>query len=287
MDSIAFVILCWNSQAYIGNCLKSIAQMKGMRRRVIVIDNGSSDSSVSIINEFRHNKNISEEFTCELIRLDKNYGTTVSRNRGLTAILQTYPDTQYICILDSDTEVNEAGFLKMISVLKTDASIGLIGPRMHDSSGNYQVSGRNIPTIGEKLLKILPFKALRLHGEKMQGGTQGKTYGIMPVGYLMSACWLMRSDVYKELGGLDEKIFYAPEDAEYCIRCWKKGYRVVYCFDADILHHWQRLSRRKLFSKLNYEHIKGLAYLFMKHKYMFNGEKFLKHNAADGGKSIK
>ena len=44
---------------------------------------------------------------------------------------------------------------------------------------------------------------------------------------------------------------------------------IQYCYDAEIIHEWQRLSRKKLFSKHNYEHIKGLAYLFWKHRYAF------------------
>ena len=64
-------------------------------------------------------------------------------------------------------------------------------------------------------------------------------------GYLMSACWMMRPTLFDEVGLLDENIFYAPEDVEFCIRVWKKGKRVLYCPQAQILHHWQRLSPQK------------------------------------------
>ena len=76
------------------------------------------------------------------------------------------------------------------------------------------------------------------------------------------------------IGYLDENIFYAPEDVDYCIRTWQAGLRVMYCYDADILHHWQRLSRKQLISKHNWEHIKGLLYMFSKHRYVFSAKKF-------------
>ena len=92
----------------------------------------------------------------------------------------------------------------------------------------------------------------------------------------MSACWLIKKEVIEHIGYLDEKIFYAPEDVEYCIRAWKNGYRIMYCRDAEIIHEWQRLSRKKLFSRHNWEHIKGLAYMFCKYRYCFNTDKLEK-----------
>ena len=97
-----------------------------------------------------------------------------------------------------------------------------------------------------------------------------------PVDYLMSACWLIRPDVLAKTGLLDDEIFYAPEDAEYCIRVWKTGFQVAFCPRATIIHEWQRLSKKKLVSKMNWEHIKGLAYMFKKHRYLFTTQKLKK-----------
>ena len=114
---------------------------------------------------------------------------------------------------------------------------------------------------------------LQEKGEKMQTSIPATGTGCVEVGYLMSACWLMRTDVMREIGLFDERIFYAPEDADYCIRCWKIGYKVVYCYDAEIIHLWQRISRQKLVSKHNIEQLKGLTYLLKKHHYVFSTQK--------------
>ena len=179
----------------------------------------------------------------------------------------------YICVLDSDTVVNELAMDNLISVLESNPSCGIVGPRMHDANMVYQRSGRQIPTVTEKLLKVLPVKSLQAKGTAQEATIPEDGTGSVDVGYLMSACWMMRSDLFAQVGLLDEKIFYAPEDVEFCIRVWKAGMRVQYCYDADILHHWQRLSRKKLFSKHNFEHMKGLVYLFWKHKYLFHTTK--------------
>ncbi len=273
MTKIGFVILAWNSENCIYSCLASIFSLDGDRLcgKIIVIDNGSADQTAGQIDKVIADYNCQSEFTCEVHKLDRNYGTTISRNIGLKRLIDE--DIDYICILDSDTVVNTDAILTLTNVLDKDRTVGIIGPRMKDKNSVYQHSGRNLPTLTEKLYKVLPVRALREKGVHMEGSILESGNGYVTVGYLMSACWMMRKELLTEIGLLDEKIFYAPEDVDYCIRCQKAGYSVRYCYDAEIIHEWQRLSRKKLFSKHNYEHIKGLAYLFWKHRYMVSAVK--------------
>lgn len=273
MRTVGFVILTWNSEKYIQNCLRSIFSIDeaAFHNTVIVVDNGSEDGTAECIRSECGGAEQSAH-KCVLVQLDKNYGTTYSRNVGLKKLFEISPDTEYVCILDSDTEINEDAMEATIRALD-DPSVGIAGPRMHNASGVYQVSGRDFPTFTEKMCKVMPGKRLKAYGERREKIIPAQGTGTRPVGYLMSACWMARRTVIDRLGPLDEKIFYAPEDLEYCIRCWKAGYKVVYCYDADILHHWQRLSRKKLISKHNYEHIKGLVYVFAKYRYCFSAKK--------------
>lgn len=279
-NRVGFVILTWNSEKCIGNCLESILSINGngLGGKIIVVDNGSTDQTESEIQKTISAYTEQSSFTCDIHKLDKNYGTTISRNIGIRKLMNA--DIEYICVLDSDTVVNTDAILALTEALKKDASIGIIGPRMKSKDGIYQHSGRNLPTLTEKLLKVLPAKALRKKGECMEISVSEQGVGCVPVGYLLSACWMMRKTLPAEIGLLDEKIFYAPEDVEYCIRCQKAEYSIQYCYDAEIIHEWQRLSRKRLFSKHNFEHIKGLAYLFWKHGYLF-GTKGLERRFAE------
>ena len=113
--------------------------------------------------------------------------------------------------------------------------------------------------------KNLSIGKIQKIGEKFEVKRYTKNQNIKIVGYLMSACWLMRKDFLIKNGVLDEKIFYAPEDAEYCTRAWKNGYKIAYVEDVEIIHEWQRLSKKRFFSKINFEHIKGLIYYWNKY----------------------
>ena len=84
---------------------------------------------------------------------------------------------------------------------------------------------------------------------------------------------MFRRDLPESIGLLDEKIFYSPEDVEYCVRAWKKGLRVIYCPEAHIIHATQRISKKKLISKHNWEHLKGLIYFFGKYSLFWNSDK--------------
>lgn len=267
MGKIGVVILTWNSEKYIGNCLKSLMQLQTNLCDVVVVDNGSKDGTIS---QVLGKQELYGKERIQLIRLDNNKGTTVSRNLGIDQFDLSY---EYICILDSDTVVNEEAFTQLIQTLQSDKRNGIAGPMMHDSNNVYQNSGRNIPTLSMKLKKVIPIKRFQIEAQKLEHVETGPEQDIIPVGYLMSACWMIKREVIDKIGLLDENIFYAPEDVEYCIRAWLNGYRVVLCRKCEIIHEWQRLSRKKMFSKHNWEHIKGLCYMYRKFRFCFNANK--------------
>lgn len=267
MRRIGYVILTWNSGRYIENCVRAIGGVDpgAFENTAVIVDNGSTDDTLARI-EAAWRPHAESAHRLDVIRLDANEGTTVSRNRGLKRLFSIAPDVDYVCVLDSDTEINEAALAAMARALD-DARVGIVGPRLHNAEGAYQISGRDFSTATEKLLKVMPVKRLRALGERMGSMIPVQGSGCRAVGFLVSACWMMRRETCQELGGLDERIFYAPEDLEYCIRCWQRGYRVAYCYDADILHLWQRLSRKKLISRHNWEQIRGLIHVFAKYRY--------------------
>lgn len=257
MEKISFVILSWNSDKYLENCIESIEKFKKFETQIIIIDNGSKDKSVEIIRKYKE---------VELITLDRNYGTTVSRNKGLHLI----KDADFICVLDSDTVVNEQAFFIMTDYLKKNHGVGIVGPAMVNGDNKRQIPYRKFPTWKIKLLKACPIVSISKKGEELEKYDISKLSNEFECDYLISACWLMRKEIYDKCGDLDEKIFYAPEDVEYCMRVRALGFSIVHIQKAEIIHYYQRISKKKLISKANITHLWGLHYVLRKYK------KFLK-----------
>jgi GT2 family glycosyltransferase len=258
MEKISFIILTHNSNEYIKRCLESIENIKSFEIEIIIADNGSTDNTIKIIENFKKDN-------IKIIKLKKNYGTTISRNKCLHLI----KNTDFICILDSDTIINTDAIEKMIEYLKMNSNVGIVGPGMKGLNNKKQLPYRKFPTWKIKLLKTIPIKKLNSKGIELESY---KIKDDIPFecDYLISACWMMQYDTYKKVGDLDEKIFYAPEDVEYCIRVKENNLKVVHLPYAQIIHVYQRISKKKLISKANITHIIGINYTLKKHK------KFLK-----------
>lgn len=264
---VSFVVLSWNSQHYISNCLDAVLCCNSITPLVLVVDNGSTDETSAILQQYEADHS---EIICTF--LPENFGTTISRNLALKNLPS---DANYVCILDSDTVINDQALATMIQILEQNPDIGIMGPTMMNSAGATQLSGRNLPSLGIKLRKAAPLKGLQDEGAQMEVPNTPVVQDMQDVPYLLSACWLMPVSTIDTVGFLDENIFYAPEDVDYCLRVWQAGLRVVRCWNAQIIHEYQRLSHKKLFSKTNKEHLKGLVYYFKKHHYLFDSSKAL------------
>lgn len=260
---ISFVILTWNSSQHIINCLNSITD--SMRTstytyEVFVIDNGSTDDSVRLINEY----DAQHKGILIPILLDHNTGTTYSRNLAITQA-----SGKYIVVLDSDVQLNDNTLDVLVLTLEGDDKVGLVAPKLVYGNGLLQKSYDQFPTVWRKLYRYLFLKTIEKNErEELEEDAP------IEIDYAISAFWLIRKDVIDNVGLLDENIFYAPEDVDYCLRIWQHGYKILYVPNVYAIHHAQEISRGFRINKALIEHVKGLIYYFGKHRYLFRKPTF-------------
>lgn len=265
---ISVIILTWNSEEYINKCIRSVfkdATSSNIKTEVIVIDNGSLDGTYEML------KNLQREYpNIEIIKLDKNYGTTVTRNMGIIK-----SKGKYIFVLDSDTVLLPGVLPELIKTIEEGERIGIAAPRLIFPDETIQKSCKRFPTAKIKIYKFLPILKLRNIAEKeevydravyQQGFTK-----VIEVDVCCSAAWMINREAINEIGLLDEKIFYSPEDVDYCVRIWLSKWKIIYNPKVKVVHYSQRLSYKKISIALL--HIKGLLYFFRKHKYFFDRNK--------------
>ena len=261
--NISVIILSWNSQRHIRECLTSLLislENEFEEYEIFVVDNGSGDKSKHIIEEFASkNPNVIKP-----IFLESNTGTTFSRN---LALKQASGD--YIAILDSDVIVPTVIFKPLLDVLTDSSQIGMVVPKLTYSNGDFQKSTDDFPTLFSKFRRYFLLKTI----EQDEG--KSTNFDNQLVDYAISAFWLLKKEVIANVGLLDEKIFYAPEDVDYCLRIWKGGYKIIYVPSCEVVHDAQEISRGFRLNKAFREHLKGLLYYFFKHRYWCIKPRFL------------
>ena len=217
------------------------------------MDNGSRDGTVAIIEEIR----CVVDSSIIPIYLDGNTGTTYSRNLALKRA-----KGKYICVVDSDVVLQKGTLAGLTCILDREPSAGLVAPRLVYPDGRWQKSTDDFPTLLTKIQRFFWLKKI-----EKRNSQEGDIDSFVSVDYAISALWVMRREILEKVGLLDEKIFYAPEDADYCLRIWLAGYKVLYAPQIWSVHDAQEISRGIGINKAILLHIQGLLYYFWKHRY--------------------
>lgn len=258
--SISAVILSFNAARDLDRCVRSLIEVEGLtagRDQVLIIDNGSIDDSRSVI------ERLEQAFPglVDATLLPANLGTTAPRNLGFAKATG-----DHLLVLDDDIRFCEPVLPALIERLDADPSIGIVAPRLIFPNGRRQLSTDVFPTIPRKLERL--FKLRRLERQAGDRSRQSRA-----VDYAISAFWLMRRDLIERIGPLDERIRYAPEDVDFCLRCWLQGRRVVHCPDLEVVHDAKERSRSLKNLTFTWRHVAGLAYFFRKHGYALSADR--------------
>ena len=267
--TVSYVVLSFNSAKYIEKCVRSLmaARADGSEDEVWVVDNGSIDDTPRIL------QGLESEFrNLRVVRLPRNQGTTVSRNIALRQA-----SGRFIAVVDSDVEVPAGAVDTLLRTLEQNSSCGIVAPRLEFPDGRLQLSTDVFPTAQHKLRR---FVMLRRMEQQLEPEV---TSGPRPVDCAISAFWLLPRHVLADVGLLDERIFYSPEDIDYCVRVWLAGYTILYDPRVRAVHDAQEISRTWVPRRAAFSHAAGLLYLFWKHRYFLGRRSLYRRIRAASG----
>ncbi len=257
---LSYVIITHNDAGRLGRAVSSAAlaaAARGLDYEVWVVDNGSADHTGELLAAL--GRVLGPRL--RVIRLPRNTGTTYPRNLALSQAAGNI-----FCVMDSDAEIKGPGLARAMRLLAEFPRVGIAAPRI-------VVPGRGVYD-SAKLLPTLPDKLAKLPGILLGKKTINRDWypdfpfeRIRCVHTAISCCWLLRRDTFQRVGPLDERIFYSPEDVDYCLRCWRAGRAVVYFPGLTVLHHTRQVSHRRPLSRLALSHLGGLLYYYAKHHY--------------------
>jgi len=217
----AIVILNYNTKEYLRKFLPGlIASTEGLDAQVIVADNASRDGSVEMMKE---------QFpSVPLMVLEENYGFTGGYNRALKDI-----DAEFFVLMNSDIEVPGDWLKPLLAWMDSHPDCGACGPKLisyHDrSSFEYAgAAGGYIDRYG------YPFCRGRIL-QKLEKDN-GQYNSPVDVLWCSGACLMVRSTVWKVLGGLDDRFFAHMEEIDLCWRMQLAGWRVTSVPQSVVYH---------------------------------------------------
>jgi teichuronic acid biosynthesis glycosyltransferase TuaG len=111
MEKVSIIVTVYNCEKYIYDCLTSVINQTYKNLEIIVVDDCSTDNSLNVIKTIKDKR-------IKLVKLKKNYGTAVARNRGV------YHSTgRYLCFLDGDDYWNLDKIEKQLKFIKDNKYI--------------------------------------------------------------------------------------------------------------------------------------------------------------------
>ena len=221
MMKVSVVILNWNGCDMLRTFLPSVVRYsEGEGVEVCVADNGSTDTSVSLLQQ---------EFpSVRTIVLDQNYGFADGYNWALQQV-----DAEYVVLLNSDVEVTEHWLEPMIAYLDAHPEVAACQPKIRSQRQKeyFEYAG----AAGGFIDKYgYPFCRGRIMGVVEKDEGQYDT--VIPVFWATGASLCIRRDVYRAAGGLDEAFFAHMEEIDLCWRLKNGGYTLKVVPSSVVYH---------------------------------------------------
>jgi GT2 family glycosyltransferase len=245
---LSIIILSFNTKDLTLACISSIAaqykqELDKEQFEIIVIDNASTDDSVKAVRNLKL-KNLT------VIESNENLGFSKGCNLGAKNA-----KGEYLLFLNSDTEIKDQGFVKMVEYLKKNEKVGVLGGALKNEDGKAQPSAGKFYNLFNLFLAML--------GLERAGFLRESPKQIKRVDWVSGASLMVKRQLFEKLGGFAKELFMYAEDMEFCYRVSKKGFP-TYFYPEVMLFHKERGSSNRTFAILNI--YRGILFFYKKHK---------------------
>ncbi|MBR5086598.1 MAG: glycosyltransferase family 2 protein [Muribaculaceae bacterium] len=224
MKPVAVIILNWNGAKLLRHYLPTVLEGTNSDiADVIVADNGSTDdSSIVLEQEFPQVK---------VMKFDKNYGFAGGYNKAIE--LTGY---RYTVLLNSDVRTPSGWLDPMYDYLEKNLDVGAVQPKLlHDRDDGKVMfeyagaAGGFIDKHGYPYCRGRVFEAV----EDDHGQYDGQDIDIF---WATGACLMVRTELYKRVGGLDEDFFAHMEEIDLCWRIHLSGSAIKIVTASHVFH---------------------------------------------------
>jgi len=226
---LAIVIINYKTPQMLIDCLKSLLpELDKLNAKVVVVDNLSLDNSLQLIQQW-----IDENAVGGLVELHAssvNSGFSGGNNMGISAL-----EAKYYLLLNSDTLVRKGAISTLLNAAINNKEAGLISPCLEWPDAIPQESCFRFHTpisqlIGSANTGFIT-KILQKYSVPFAVSEQPAYYD-----WTSFACVLIRAEVFKQIGLMDDGYFMYFEDVAFAYHAQQAGWKVLNIPDAHVVH---------------------------------------------------
>lgn len=257
---VSIVIVSYNTCRILDECIASIKRETNAGYEIIVVDNASTDDSCRMLLE--------KYPEVVLIENSENAGFARANNQGF-AIARG----KYFFMLNSDTLILDKAIDRLVDFMEKNPDIGICGPRNIGRDGKIQYNCDHFPGFWNTLCYyaglryIFPASGF-FNRCNMRYWDYSET---KDVDRIVGCSLMIRSGLFKRLGGLDEKYFMYFEETDFCFRSRNNGVRTTYFPHAEIIHYGGESAKNDnkavLINKLISSYFFSSQYYFFRKNY--------------------
>jgi GT2 family glycosyltransferase len=217
---VAVVILNWNGKKYLEQFLPALLKTTYTYVEFYVADNHSSDQSVQMLRE--------KFSSVKVIELSRNEGFAKGYNKALQQI-----DADIYVLLNQDVEVSPGWIEPVLELFSGSEKVAAVQPKILSYRNKQQfeyagAAGGFIDWLGYAFCRGRLFYTIETD--------RGQYDNNCEIFWASGACMFVRSDVYRQVGGLDDTFFAHHEEIDLCWRIKNAGYTVAFCHQSVVYH---------------------------------------------------
>jgi N-acetylglucosaminyl-diphospho-decaprenol L-rhamnosyltransferase len=231
-DSLAIIIVTYNSMTEIDACLQSlVGHTQPFPTTITVVDNQSADGTAAHVR--------ARWPTVSVVESGGNVGFARANNLGIRAT-----DSEYVLLINPDTVAPPGAIQTLVRGLASHPDAAIAGARLLNERGFPELSwGPALSPwneVKQKFFASLYHRKVRRIVRKVDKLSRMAR----EVPWVSGACMVIRRADLDAVGLLDERFFMYTEDVDLCVEMAKRGRKVLFIAGAEVLHHRGRSAAR-------------------------------------------
>lgn len=239
---VAVIVVEFNDAEETIQYVNQIANYESIQR-IVVVDNHSTDlNTMKLLEKIQNEKVV-------VVQAEKNGGYNYGNNFGIQYLEKMGEKYDYLIISNPDIRIEEEAIKTCLNVLEARENVAVVAPRMyHQNQKPVRRSSWKMRTFWLDVIHSTRLLEVIFYGKLRQGEYSEKDYTqeLLQVEAISGAFFIIKYEIYKQIGGFDENVFLFYEEDILAKQLQEKGYQTMSVNTAKFIHFESRTIGKTL-----------------------------------------